>query len=284
VPLLFNGEATGTLNVYSGEPHKFSNEEVHVLSALAELSAIAIARARLYERIVDLEEQLRRNERLSVLGLLSAEVAHEIRNPLTVMKMLFHSLDLKFPPGDPRAEDARIMGQKMDLLNRIVEQILTLARSVEPKPGPVRLNDLVNGLLLLTRHKLQNQGVELVRRLTSDLPVIEADSAQLEQAFLNLLLNALEAMPRGGRLTISTRPVPGSSQVAIEFADTGHGMTREQRERAFNSLLSTSKATGTGLGLAMVRRVVEVHRGEVEIQSQPGQGTTIRILLPAGVK
>src|SRR5262249_15935810 len=132
VPLLFGGEAIGTLNVYLGELQGFSNEEIRILSALAGLSAIAIEKARLYERIVDVEEQLRQNERLSALGLLAAEVAHEIRNPLTVMKMLYHSLDLQFPGGDPRAKDAAIIEEKMDHLNRIVEQILDFARSTEP--------------------------------------------------------------------------------------------------------------------------------------------------------
>src|SRR5262245_51390692 len=120
VPLLFGGEATGTLNVYTAELHSFSNEEIRILTALAGLSAIAIEKARLYERIVDVEEQLRQNERLSAIGLLAAEVAHEIRNPLTVMKMLYHSLNLKFPDTDPRGRDAVIMGEKMDHLNRVV--------------------------------------------------------------------------------------------------------------------------------------------------------------------
>src|SRR5207237_10842172 len=116
-----------------GKPHLFSNEEIRILSALADLSAIAIEKARLYERIVDVEEQMRQNERLSALGLLAVEVAHEIRNPLTVMKMLYHSLDLKFPKGDPRAKDAELMGAQMELLNRIVEQILDFARTPDPE-------------------------------------------------------------------------------------------------------------------------------------------------------
>src|SRR6266699_3026753 len=103
VPLVFGGQAIGALSVYTGAPHVFSNEEIRILSALADLSAIAIEKARLYERIVDVEEQMRQNEKLSALGLLAAEVAHEIRNPLTVMKMLYHALDLKFAAGDPRA-------------------------------------------------------------------------------------------------------------------------------------------------------------------------------------
>ena len=286
VPLLFNREAIGALNVYTSVPHSFSNEEIRILSALAELSAIAIEKARLYERIVDVEEQLRLNEKLSALGLLAAEVAHEIRNPLTVMKMLYHSLDLKFAPGDPRAQDAQIMGQKMDHLNKIVEQILDFARSTEPKFTAVDLNQLIDDLSLLTRHKLKNQNIEWVRRLDPDLPHTMADATQLEQAFLNLTLNAVEAMPKGGRLTVTTRLLPASppdgsaSQVAVEFTDTGEGMSDEQQRRLFSSLLSTTKTHGTGLGLAIVGRVVETHRGEVKVKSTPGKGTKFTVVLP----
>jgi len=286
VPLLFSGHATGSLSVYKDRPHTFSNEEVRILSALADLSAIAIEKARLYERIVDVEEQLRQNEKFSALGLLAAEVAHEIRNPLTVMKMLYHSLDLRFEAADPRAEDVRIMGAKMEHLNRIVEQVLDFARSTEPQLAPVDVNQLLDDLGLLTRHKLAHQGIVLVRKLGPALPPVPADATQLEQAFLNLTLNAVEAMPTGGRLTLTTRlaRTPRShdppAHVEIEFKDTGGGMNEEQRKRAFSSLLNTTKARGTGLGLAIVRRVVETHRGKVHIASRAGRGTTITVLLP----
>ena len=288
VPLVFGGQALGVLNVYRGEPHIFPNEEVRILAALAELSGIAIEKARLYERIVDVEEQLRQNERLSALGLLAAEVAHEIRNPLTVMKMLFHSLDLKFPPGDPRTQDNKIMGEKMDHLNRVVEQVLDFARSTEPRLAPVNVNQLLDDLSLLTRHKLRQQRVEVVRELAPQLPAVLGDATQLEQAFLNLTLNAVEAMPEGGRLTITTRALrqprtrKEPTHVRIEFTDTGAGMTEEQQEKAFSSLLATTKAKGTGLGLAIVARVIETHRGEVKVKSELGKGTTFTITLPVG--
>ena len=286
VPLIFAGKAIGTLNVYIGEPHKFSDEEVRILSALAELSAIALEKARLYERVVDVEEQLRQNEKLSALGLLAAEVAHEIRNPLTVMKMLYHSLDLKFPQADPRNVDARIIGEKMELLNKIVEQILDFARTTEPKLSAVNLNELIDELGLLVRHKLRNLNIQLTQNLAADLPVIMADATQLEQAFLNLILNAAESMPEGGKLSIVSRAVhlPRTSDlptyVAVEFTDSGAGMTPEQQRRAFSSVLTTSKPKGTGLGLAIVGRVVETHRGKVKIRSTMGRGTTMTVLLP----
>ena len=286
VPLLFVGQAIGTLSVYTARPYNFSNEEIRILSALAELSAIAIEKARLYERVVDVEEQLRQNEKLSALGLLAAEVAHEIRNPLTVMKLLYHSLDLKFPDGDPRAKDARIIDSKIEHLNKIVEQILAFARTTEPKFSLVNLNELIDELGLLVRHKLANQNIRLVRELQPDLPLVLGDAPQLEQAFLNLILNAAEAMPEGGKLTIKSHTLreldnsSGSLQIVVEFKDTGQGMSEELQRRAFTEVLSSAKAKGTGLGLAIVGRIIETHRGTIRIKSQIGRGTAIRVLLP----
>ncbi|MEO6034788.1 MAG: GAF domain-containing protein [Verrucomicrobiota bacterium] len=281
VPLIFAGQAIGAVNVYKAQAYNFSNEEIRILSALAELSGPAIEKARLYEHIINMEEELRQNEKLSAIGLLAAEVAHEIRNPLTVMKMMFHSLDLNFPAKDPRAQDAKIMGEKMEHLNKIVGQILNFARTSEPSFSPVDVNQLLDDLALLVRHKLRNQNVEFVRRLAPNLPLIPGDAAQLAQVFLNLTLNAVEAMSGGGKLTIvsrlDTENAPG--KLVVEFKDTGEGMSRQQQERAFSSLLSTTKPQGTGLGLALVRRVVETHRGELQIKSKPGKGTTICVAL-----
>jgi signal transduction histidine kinase len=283
VPLIFAGQSIGALSVYTARPYSFSNEEIKILSALAELSAIAIEKARLYERVVDVEEQLRQNEKLSALGLLAAEVAHEIRNPLTVMKLLYHSLDLKFEAKDPRNKDAQIIEAKIEHLNKIVEQILDFARTTEPKFAPVNMNDLVDELSLLVRHKLANQDIKLVHDLQADLPLVSGDAPQLEQAFLNLILNAAEAMGEGGTLTIRSRVVLGADktmQVAVEFKDTGGGMTTEQQQQAFKTVLATTKAKGTGLGLAIVGRIVETHHGEIRIRSRLGRGTTMRVALP----
>ena len=285
VPLVFGGDTTGTLNIYKAEAYVFSNDEIQIAMALAELSAIAIEKARLLERIVESEELLRQNEKLSALGLLAGEVAHEIRNPLTVLKMLYHSLGLEFPADDPRGEDVRIMGEKMDHLNTIVEQVLTFARNAEPQLQPTDVNKLINDLRVLVRQKTAQQKVELETRFANGLPRVRADGPQLSQVFLNLTLNALEAMPDGGRLTIETRAIhlpksaPEPTHIRIEFTDTGCGMDAETRERAFTSLLNTSKPGGTGLGLAIVGRIVESHGGRIKIKPS-GSGTTFSILLP----
>jgi len=277
-PLVNNAQCRGTLNVYTDAPHVFSNEEVKTLCALAELSAVAIEKAELYERTVDVEEQLRRNEQLSALGLLAAEVAHEIRNPLTVMKMLYHSLRLEFDEGDPRREDARVLGEKMDHLDSIVDNIVNFARNAEPRLSAVELPALIDDLALLTRHKLQHQGIQLLREDAPELPAIRADATQLSQAFLNLILNATEAMPKGGSLRIRTATVDEGVEVAI--ADTGTGLTEGQRARAFTGMLSTTKESGGGLGLAIVAKVVEAHGGQVGVQSEPGEGTEVVLRFP----
>ena len=279
VPLVFAGICTGTLNVYTGEAHSFSNEEIRILAALAEFSGIAIEKARLYERIVDIEEQLRQNEKLSALGLLAAEVAHEIRNPLTVIKMLFHSLDLRFPPSDPRARDIEVMSERIEQLNKSVEQILSFARSTEPSLAPISINSVIQDLALLVRHKLKNQGIKFVLELQPSLPKVMADAAQLSQALLNLVLNGVDAMPQGGALTIRTARAP-EKRISIELQDTGTGMTAEQQARAFRGLLQTTKKHGTGIGLAIVSKVIEAHNGEITVDSSPGRGATFRILLP----
>ena len=167
-----------------------------------------------------------------------------------------------------------------------MEQILDFARTTEPKFAPVCLNELIDELGLLVRHKLANQNVRLVCELQPDLPSVMGDAPQLEQVFLNLILNAAEAMPNGGTLTISSRAVRQQraserpAHVAVEFKDTGKGMSEELQRRAFTAVLSTTKAKGTGLGLAIVGRIIETHRGSVRIKSKIGRGTSIRALLP----
>lgn len=281
VPLVAGGVVLGTLNVYTDQPYRFSLQDIKVMSALANLSALAITNARLHAKMVQAEEHLRQTERLSTLGLLAAEVAHEIRNPLTVMKMLFHSLDLRFPASDPRAQDVRVLAEKIDQLEQIVLRLLDYARSSEPRFGPVDLNAVVEDLLLLCRTKLAQAGVEVRRELTRELPTVKADRGQLEQLALNLILNAVQAMPSGGTLTLQTAAEP-EGRVRLTVRDTGVGLTAEQRAQLFTPFL-TSKPAGTGLGLAIVHKIVEAHGAEIEVESEPGRGTAVHVRFAAAL-
>jgi signal transduction histidine kinase len=149
--------------------------------------------------------------------------------------------------------------------------------------APVNLNDLVEELGLLVRHKLANQGIKFIRDLYPMLPLVLGDAPQLEQAFLNLILNAAESMPKGGALTIRSKVSnnrDNSQHVVIEFKDTGEGMAEEQRKRAFRAVFATTKVKGSGLGLAIVGRIIETHQGQITILSRIGRGTTIRVKMP----
>lgn len=282
VPLVFAKKFLGVLAVYTGVPHRFSTEEIRLLQMLADLSSVAIQKAQLWERLMETEEALRQSERLSALGLLAAEVAHEIRNPLAVMQLLFHSLVQSAKLEGHAQKDAVIIGEKMRQMNRILDQVLHLGRSAEPAPEWVDVSQMLEDILLLVRAKAQKQGISVRKKITPGLPPLLADRAQLEQALLNLVLNALEAMPGGGTLWLEAQPYThrGTRYLALGVGDTGPGLSREQKEDLF-TLFRTSKPGGTGIGLAIVRRIVENHRGKVLVQSRKGRGTRFRLLIPS---
>ena len=281
-PLQFEDQVSGAINLYTAAPHSFSNEEIQTLTALSELCSVAIQKTRILEMNKRTEEKLRESERLSALGLLAAEVAHEIRNPLTVMKMLYHSLDLRFPDEDPRREDARILREKMESLNHIVERILKFAKNSEPVLRATDINHLLRDLFRLLSQKLERHHISLTSELHPSLPKLLVDAQQVEQVFLNVLLNAAESMPSGGELFVrtSSRRKAGRDCVEIAVRDTGLGMDADERERLFTSILSSNKRDGVGLGMAIVSKILEAHNADIDIWSAKGEGTEVRLIFP----
>jgi signal transduction histidine kinase len=283
VPLAFEGKALGVLSVYTGQLHRFSNEEIRLLTLMAGLAGVAITKARLLERVVRVEEDLRNSERLSALGWLAAEIAHEIRNPLTVMQMLFHAMMDQLPVDEGTKRDAALIENKMRQMNRIVDQVLTFAQSSEPVLEPTDARGMLEDIMLLTRHKMADQKIEMRIHLPADALWIRADRAQLEQALLNLVLNAYQAMPKGGCLTLAGKILENRTGkfVTISVGDTGDGISSKRREEIFEPFLSNRKG-GTGLGLALVRKTVESHQGKISVLSRLKRGTTFRMIFPWG--
>lgn len=281
VPLIFGEKTIGVLTVYTQQRHRFPNDEIKLLMTLGDLSAVAIEKGRLLARVVDMEEKLRASERLSALGLLAAEIAHEIRNPLTVMQMLFHALVETLQMDATSQRDAELIGEKMRQMNRILDQVLSFARSSEPIKEPVHAQQLIDDVFLLTRHKLLQQGVDVRSTVAEDLPPFRADRAQIEQVLLNLILNAADAMPQGGslRLSASREDVEGEPHIAICVRDNGQGMSQEQIANLFAPFL-TYKESGTGIGLAIVKKILENHQSKVEVESRLGQGTRFKLFFP----
>jgi len=270
VPLIFAGKAVGVLAIYTQQRHRFSNDEVKILTTLGDLSAVAIEKGRLLARVVDMEEKLRASERLSALGLLAAEIAHEIRNPLTVMQMLFHALVESLQLDSTSQRDAALIGEKMRQMNRILDQVLSFARSSEPIKEPVHARQLFDDVFLLTRHKLQQQDIDVRSSVPDDLPLFRGDREQIEQVLLNLILNATEAMPKGGllRLGAAVEEFEGDPWLVLSVRDNGEGMNSEQIDNLFAPFL-TYKESGTGIGLAIV-----------QVESKVGQGTRFKLLFP----
>jgi len=281
VPLIFAEKAVGVLVVYTQQRHRFSNDEIKLLTTLGDLSAVAIEKGRLLARVVDMEEKLRASERLSALGLLAAEIAHEIRNPLTVMQMLFHALVETLQLDETSRRDAELISEKMRQMNRILDQVLSFARSSEPIKETVDARQLIDDVFLLTRHKLQQQGIEMRSQVAEDLPPLRADRPQVEQVLLNLILNAVDAMPNGGtlRLSASLEEFDGAPHLAIGVRDNGQGMSSDQIDNLFAPFL-TYKESGTGIGLAIVKKIMENHQGKVQVESKVGQGTKFKLLFP----
>jgi signal transduction histidine kinase len=283
VPLIFGEKPIGVLTVYTSQRHRFSNDEIKLLTTLGDLSAVAIEKGRLLARVVDMEEKLRASERLSALGLLAAEIAHEIRNPLTVVQMLFHALVESLELDAVSKRDAELIGEKMRQMNKILDQVLHFARSSEPIKELVKAEQVLDDVFLLTRHKLQQQGIEIRSQVADDLPAFRADRAQVEQVLLNLILNAAEAMPKGGllRLSATQEKFEDAPHIALAIRDNGMGMSPAQMEDLFAPFL-TYKESGTGLGLAIVQKIMENHQSKVQVESKLGQGTKFKLLFPVG--
>ena len=281
VPLIFAEKSVGVLAVYTQERHRYSNDEIKILSTLGDLSAVAIEKGRLLARVVEMEEKLRASERLSALGLLAAEIAHEIRNPLTVVQMLFHALVETMPLDATSQRDATLISEKMRQMNRILDQVLSFARSSEPIKETVHAKQLFDDVFLLTRHKLQQLGIDVRSSIPADLPLFRADREQVEQVLLNLILNAAQAMPKGGilRLGAAVEQLGDEPHLVLSIRDNGQGMSPEQIANLFAPFLTT-KDTGTGIGLAIVKKIMENHQSKVQVESKVGQGTKFKLLFP----
>ena len=224
-----------------------------------------------------LQEQVRRNERLSALGNLAAGVAHEIRNPLSSIKGFATYLAGKVQGQDREA--ARAMVQETDRLNRVVSELLEFARPGEATLRDRDLGEVVDRALRLVRADVEAKGVTVDFVRDASLPPVPLDAERLTQALLNLFINAVQAMEPGGVLRIATALDAEAGVVALRIEDTGSGMPPDVLKEIFNPYFTT-KGTGTGLGLAVVHRIVEAHGADIKVESTVGRGSAFTILLP----
>jgi signal transduction histidine kinase/CheY-like chemotaxis protein len=298
VPLKAKDEVIGVLvvnNKVSSRP--FTDNDVHLLSALADYATIAILNAQLYEetkrwseelerkveeRTQELraaQEQLLQSERLASIGQLAAGVAHEINNPMGVILGFAQGIVKTLPEDDPLRKPLTTIEKESLRCKRIVQNLLDFARHSEPTLHLTNINELIDTSCELVEHQTSLQNVKLVKGYDPALPSIMADPNQLQQVFINTMLNAYQAMPNGGTLHITTSTV--GSELQVTFTDTGTGIPLENIQNIFDPFFTTKEVgEGTGLGLSVSYGIIKAHGGDIEVESQVGKGTTFVIKLP----
>ncbi len=296
VPLRIEERIVGTLNVNeSARDKEFGEEELRALTLFADQAALALEKAQLYrdsqrqlEKLLSVLDELSRtqaqlvhSEKLASLGVLAGGVAHEINNPLMVILGRTELMLMEEEQSADVTRNLETIRQETERIGQIVQGLLTFARkSRQDKSEPVNLNDVLERTIMLAEHQLTVGNVQVTKELDPGLPTIQANPGQLQQVFMNLIINAHHAMPEGGRLAVRTGTVPGGRSF-VEIEDTGVGISPEDVGRIFDPFYTTKEeGKGTGLGLSISRNIIESHGGMIGVQSTVGVGTIFRVVLP----
>lgn len=239
--------------------------------------------------LIRLGQQLRRSEKLSAINTLSAAVAHEIRNPLSAMDLNLGLLEEELLSGVDSAPGVRgyvdVLNVEIKRLTKILDSFAQFSRPADLNFSEVRLDSILQHLVSLVRGEADEKKISIQTDFPLPTPILRADETQIMQVFLNIIINAIQAMPEGGKIQIRVRnrTSAGREWVDVSFADSGVGIGEEKMEKIFEPFFSTRKG-GTGLGLAIAHRIIEDHGGLIHVESRVGEGTTFTVQLPAAVE
>jgi len=285
VPMKIKGKTTGVINVnnkISGEV--FNEDDQNMLLALSTQISVVIENAYLYNKLDQAHEELKktqeelvRSEKLATAGELAAAVAHEIRNPLSIIGMSIQHLQDKLTSEDPYRELTNVVMNNVQRLDKISKRLIEFARPHPLHLSSYDINKILTQTLNLMKRKCISQKVKIIKNYQHNLPLVSIDEEHMEEVFLNIINNALYAMQGGGVLKVRTWLEPEENEVKIALADTGPGILAENLDKIFNPFFTT-RADGTGLGLSIVQRIINEHGGSISVQSQ--SGTTFTISLP----
>ena len=268
-----------------------SQDELGQLSAAFNEMTLQLARVR------DLEERLRRADRLAALGTMAAGIAHDIRNPLTSILIFSQLMSLHHDDPEVRAKFDRVVPRELERVQAVIEDMMELARPTSLNLEPTNLNEVLTQVLELYEGQATAQAIKVAREFGFDLPFCMADRKRLHRCFSNLISNSIQAMASGGDLTVRTSiaaegippyaqtaapaiDTPNNSSLRVVIADTGQGIPPDRLSRIFDPFYTT-KEKGLGLGMAITHRIIEDHKGSIDVESQVGLGTTFTIHLPA---
>jgi signal transduction histidine kinase len=286
LPLIYMDRLIGFINL----GHKFAEEmyyreDLDLLNTLANQVAIGIENANLYENLKKSQNIMRRADRLASLGTLIASLAHEIRNPLVSIKTFTQLLPERMEDEEFRNYFLKVASGEIDRLTTLINELLGFARPSEPNLRGEDVNAIIEkiGFLIVTEARKKN--ITISKNFMPNLPAVNVDSEQIKQVLLNILLNAVQAIPGDGNIWIETRVVQIPREeiserfVQIEVRDTGIGIPKENLERVFDPFFST-RVDGSGLGLAISYQIVHEHGGFIDLESEVGKGTSFRVNLP----
>jgi PAS domain S-box-containing protein len=253
------------------------------ITPLVGKSAERIGRLLLFDDVTQrdrMEEQLTQTEKLTSLGLLAAGVAHEVNTPLAVISNYIQMLAKQMPEGDHRHTIIDKIVKQTFRASEIVNNLLNFSRTGPGELADVDLNRVVEETLSLVAHPLKASQIQVVKQLTEGIPAVRGSANKLQQVFLNLFLNARDAMPSGGMLEVRSAAHNGS--VEVEVVDTGNGITREHIHKIFDPFFTTkTSGRGTGLGLSVSYGIIKEHAGKIDVRSTPGRGTSFHVEFPA---
>ena len=283
IPLVSKGHLIGIINLsYKFNRDIYSHEDIELLSTLANQMAIAIENARLYEDLKRSKSYMRRADRLASLGTLTAGLAHEIRNPLVAIKTFTQLLPERLNDEEFLNKFLGIASGEVDRIALLINELLEFAKPSEPKLELENITTILDGMILLISTEAKKKQINVIKNYALDLPPIQIDREQIKQVFLNILLNAIEATPEDGSITVKTRSFMkpgGEPYIQIEFTDTGCGIPPEKLEEIFNPFFTT-KSAGSGLGLSISHQIVEDHKGYIHVESELTKGSSFFINLP----
>jgi signal transduction histidine kinase/ActR/RegA family two-component response regulator len=298
VPMISGGKSYGQIIVdHRSAESALADTHVAELLTFASAAGVAVSRQDLREKLNERSEelasaiwrqelahkQLLRSERLASVGKMAAGAAHEINNPLAVISGRAQML-LKTEKDEKRASSLKLIVEQTHRASKILTDLMGFARPAMPKAEPVNLNTIIHQVLSMVENQLRLKNIEVARDLAEGLPRILADRRQLEQVFLNLVLNADHAMEDGGVLTVRTSLSKDGKQVVAKFTDTGVGIPKEHLAQIFEPFYTTKEeGKGTGLGLSMSYGIIKSHEGTIAADSAEGKGTTFTIKLPVPV-
>ena len=280
IPLTVVEETIGLLRIYLTEKREFSEDELSFMVSIGEQCACAINKARLIENQKARYDQLAiHTEKMSALGRMAAGIAHEINNPLAGILLFSSNLSKKVPEKGPMKEGLDIIIRETVRCKTIIQELLEFSRDREPQKEMVNPNTILEKALKMLENEFRLHHVQIKKQLSDDLQETMLDENQIEQIFVNLLLNAVQAIEEKGVITVTSRMDENRKKALIEIADTGSGIPSKNMEKIFEPFFST-KPKGTGLGLAVSYAIVKNHQGDINAFSKPGEGTRFVLEFP----